>query len=214
MQLIQRFTVQFSLRNSKQPLSNIPQVHFVRTEICGKAVLGVGDKIISHCILIKSTSSRRIDMANDNGLSQMVDKPTRTTSTTSSVLDLFLTNLPDMVNRMEIIPGISDHDIPFLDISTRVRLNKKTPCKIHLYHKGNIDGLTASLSNFSEGCCERYASQESWDVEAVWISFKEAVLHAIDTHIPTKQITSKKQSLPWITQGIKKAIRKRDTLFK
>ena len=39
-----------------------------------------------------------IDMANDNGLSQMVDKPTRTTSTTSSVLDLFLTNLPDMVN--------------------------------------------------------------------------------------------------------------------
>ena len=149
-----------------------------------------------------------IDMANDNGLSQMVDKPTRTTSNTSSVLDLFLTNLPDMVNRMEIIPGISDHDIPLLDISTRVRLNKKTPRKIHLYHKGNIEGLTASLSNFSEGFCERYASQESWDVEAMWISFKEAVLHAIDTHIPTEQITSKKQSLPWITQGIKKAIRK------
>ena len=144
----------------------------------------------------------------------MVDKPTRTTSNTSSVLDLFLTNLPDMVNRMEIIPGISDHDIPFLDISTRVRLNKKTPRKIHLYHKGNTEGLTASLSNFSEGFCERYASQESWDVEAMWISFKEAVLHAIDTHIPTKQITSKKQSLPWITQGIKKAIRKRDRLFK
>ena len=100
----------------------------------------------------------------------------------------------------------------FLDISIRVRLNKKTPRKIHLYHKGNIDGLTASLSNFSEGFCERYESQESWDVEAMWISFKVAVLHAIDTHIPTKQITSKKQSLPWITQWIKKAIRKRDTL--
>ena len=67
---------------------------------------------------------------------------------------LILTNLPDMVNRMEIIPGISDHEISFLDISTRVRLNKKTPRKIHLYHKGNIEGLIASLSDCSEGFCE------------------------------------------------------------
>ena len=39
-----------------------------------------------------------IEMANDHGLSQIVDKPTRTTSTTSNILDIFLTNCPDMVN--------------------------------------------------------------------------------------------------------------------
>ena len=79
-----------------------------------------------------------IEMANDHGLSQIVDKPTRTTSTTSNILDIFLTNCPDMVNRCEIIPGISNHDIPLLDISTRIILNSRSPHKIYQYHKATL----------------------------------------------------------------------------
>ena len=39
------FTVQFSLRNSKQPMSNISQVHFKRAETVNKGYSGSGVRI-------------------------------------------------------------------------------------------------------------------------------------------------------------------------
>ena len=80
-----------------------------------------------------------IDIANDNSLTQMVDKPTRLTDTASSTLDLFFTNCPNMVNWCEVIPGISDHDIPLLDVSTRITLNKTTPRIVCQYHNADFD---------------------------------------------------------------------------
>ena len=43
-------------------------------------------------------SNQLLDLAHDLGLSQIVDKPTCITETTESILDLFLTNVPEMVN--------------------------------------------------------------------------------------------------------------------
>ena len=146
-----------------------------------------------------------IDMVNDHGLTQMVDKPTRTTSTTSNTLDIFLTNTPDMVNRCEIIPGISDHDIPLLDVSSRV---------VFQYHKADFDAIVKTIDHFGSSFGKKYASTEDWDVEEMWESFKQAVLQVMDSYIPTKTLSSKKQSPPWINRPIKLAIRKRNWLFK
>ena len=55
-----------------------------------------------------------INIANDKGLEQMVDKPTRV----NNVLDLFLTTHPSLVEKSTVLPGLSDHDgIPFIVIS-------------------------------------------------------------------------------------------------
>ena len=155
-----------------------------------------------------------IDLVNDHGLTQMVDKPTRTTSTTSNILDIFLTNTPDMVNRCETIPGISDHDIPFLDVSSRVILNKKAPRKIYQFHKADFDAIVKTIANFGSTFCQKYAHSKSWNVEEMWEGFKQAILQAMDLYIPTKTISSKKQSPPWIDRPIKLAIKKRNRLFK
>ena len=160
-----------------------------------------------------SICEQLIDMANDHGLSQMVDTPTRTTSTASNILDIFLTNSPSMVNRCEVIPGISDHDIPLLDVSTRVILNKKNPRKTFQYHKANFEELTTEIRDFGKDFCSKYAYSESWDVETMWSNFKGAIQKAMENHIPVKHTSSMKQSLPWITRKIKIAIRKRNTLF-
>ena len=133
-----------------------------------------------------------LDLANDHGLTQMVDKPTRTTATTSNILDIFMTSSPDMVNRCEVIPGISDHDIPLLDVSTRVLLNKRSPRKILQYHKANFEGLVKSLADFSTTFCRDFACSERWDVEAMWEGFKHAILKAMDEYIPTKLVSARK----------------------
>lgn len=55
---------------------------------------------------------RFTDILDDNGLTQIVDEPTRG----NNVLDLITTNYPSSFSRTEIIPGLSDHDIVYTEI--------------------------------------------------------------------------------------------------
>ena len=56
-----------------------------------------------------------INLLNDSGLTQLVTKPTRLENT----LDLMITNNPTRVNRTEILPGISDHEIVLCELDIR-----------------------------------------------------------------------------------------------
>jgi hypothetical protein len=161
-----------------------------------------------------NTATQLISIADDHGLTQMVDKPTRLTETTANTLDLFFTNCPSMVNRCEVIPGISDHDIPLLDVSTRIVLNKTAPRKVYQYHKANFDNIDKSITEFSRTFYNKYADKDSWDINVMWSEFKASVIETMDAHIPVKYINSRKQGVPWVTQKVKKEIRKRNNMFK
>lgn len=77
-----------------------------------------------------SVNMKFLDLIHDNHVEQKVSFPTRK----DHVLDLFLTNRPLLVNRCEPIPGISDHDIVYIDITAKI--NKPTQRKIYLREKG------------------------------------------------------------------------------
>ena len=62
-----------------------------------------------------------INLLNDNGLTQLVTKPTRLENT----LDLMKTNNPTRVNRTEILPGISDHDVVLCELDITPTTNKQ-----------------------------------------------------------------------------------------
>ena len=53
---------------------------------------------------------------------------------------------------------------------------------------------------------------ESKSVNKLWLDFKTALQKGIDKFVPKKTISSK-PSLPWMTQEIRRNIRKRDSLF-
>ena len=57
-------------------------------------------------------SNQLLKIAKDNYIEQMVIdiEPTRITEDTENVLELFFSNNSSLVNRVEIIPGISDHE--------------------------------------------------------------------------------------------------------
>ncbi len=48
----------------------------------------------------------------------------------------------------------------------------------------------------------------------MWSEFKASVIETMDAHIPVKYINSRKQGVPWVTQKVKKEIRKRNNMFK
>ena len=65
------------------------------------------------------------------------------------------------------------------------------------------------ISNFASDFMTNY---ENLDVEQLWNSFKSAINQGISKFVPIKRFEVKK-SLPWITQEIKRLMRKRDKLF-
>lgn len=52
-----------------------------------------------------------LDICQNNYLEQVVTKPTHITATSQSTLDLFFTTNSSLVNKVEVIPDISDHEI-------------------------------------------------------------------------------------------------------
>jgi hypothetical protein len=63
-----------------------------------------------------------MNIVNDHGLEQLVQEPTREDNT----LDLFLTNCPQLVLRVEVVPGLSDHDIPYCEFNVHTDAEEET----------------------------------------------------------------------------------------
>ena len=59
----------------------------------------------------------------DTGSDQIVRFPTRG----ESILDVFLTSHPYLIEKCKTVPGVSDHDIVFVEASTRATRTKNLP---------------------------------------------------------------------------------------
>lgn len=53
-----------------------------------------------------TTSERLLEVLNEHGLNQLVRESTRRQSDSQSILDLVLTNNMNMVNTINLVPGI------------------------------------------------------------------------------------------------------------
>ena len=74
-------------------------------------------------------------------LEQMLTSPTRG----QKILDLFFTTNPTLVNKISIMPGLSDHDIVLVEVNSHPEIIKQVPRDIPLYKKTNWDKLKQSM---------------------------------------------------------------------
>ena len=115
---------------------------------------------------------------SDFNLSQMVRDPTRQ----GNILDLFLTTNHTLVNSVNVIPGLSDHNIVKWLVDTKPVSTKKAPRKVHLYRKADWVSLRAMI----EFCNSFVLSYVGKSVETLWLQFKEALNTGIQKFIPSK----------------------------
>jgi len=87
------------------------------------------------------------EVLNDSNLTQTVSLPTRD----SNILDLFFTTNPTLVQRVSILPGISDHDIVQIQVNTSAKILFQKPRSISPYKKANWDGVKQALHQDSYG---------------------------------------------------------------
>ena len=146
-----------------------------------------------------------VNLLDDFSLVQMVNEPTRG----ENVLDLFLTSNHTLVNEVKVSPGIADHDIVVASINIKPNISKQVPRKVPLFKKANWTDFRTYMNEKKDEILKNL-HQEC--VEVIWSAFKNALQSGISKYIPVKKFGTKR-SLPWITQEIKRLVRKRDSLY-
>ena len=143
-----------------------------------------------------------LDYLDGSGMQQIVNFSTRNNST----LDLFLSNRPSLINRCTSLPGISDHDIVFVESDATPRRIKPVRRKIYLWkHASSLDMKEECIGFQNEFI---YKHSSSSDVAGMWDDIKSFLLNVLEKHVPSK-MTSTRFNQPWITSSVKRLTRKK-----
>ena len=151
------------------------------------------------------------NILNSFGYSQLMQDATRTTKTTSTIIDHIITNRPDIISSSGVRPcGISDHDALFLIRNTRAQ-KLRAPPKVITVRKYKRFNMVDFQSDLKEIPME-YIKHVSKDVNEVWLRWKAFFLDISDKHAPVTKIKVKGNSLPYVTSELRALIKTRDYL--
>ena len=154
---------------------------------------------------------RLLSVAKDNFLEQMVMESTRITEDTENVLDLFFSNNPSLVNRVEVIPGISDHETIYIESSLSPSKAKTPPRQVFIYNKADFTSIKAKLRRVKE---EFLSMEPIATTQELWNKFRSTVSDLMTKYIPTKILSGKKIKKPWINRKITVLMHRREKLFR
>lgn len=100
---------------------------------------------VPHLSQFSTESNNCLSICYNFHLKQIVNQPTRISSSTSSVLDLALTTVPDLVTYLLCLPKLSDHSLLHFTINVHV------PHR-HNYTKHIRDYAAADLGPSAKNC--------------------------------------------------------------
>ena len=145
-------------------------------------------------------------------MSQLVTEPTRETLTSSTLIDVILTTIPEQHKSTSVVKvSMSDHYC----VQTILRKNSTSKMCHNLvtykdYKKFVKHDFLQDISNaFYE--CPALASN---DVPEMWEHFKSKFLEISNKHVPKVTRRLKKRFKPWVTHDITQLMYKRDYLKK
>ena len=141
---------------------------------------------------------------------QLIDKPTRVTATSRSLLDVVLVSNKDIVLTSGVLDlTISDHYLVYVVLD--MKLPKLPPTYI----------TTRSFKNYTADQFSSDIAQVPWATVELMDSvddrvnaFNDLFLTCVDNHAPIKTLKLKRKSNPSITPEIKERIRTRNELHK
>ncbi|XP_057305259.1 uncharacterized protein LOC130642190 [Hydractinia symbiolongicarpus] len=147
---------------------------------------------------------------NVHGFKQLINKPTRTSSTSSTTIDLFFTNCSDNFHCTDVFPtSLSDHDM--VGGIRRIH-NIKHPMR------------TLKCRNYTNYVPENLfydVSEIAWrpvydasDVNSAVTYFNSKLRDSFDKHAPLIEKRVKSRPCKWLTSKIKSQMNNRDKLHR
>ena len=139
---------------------------------------------------------------------QLITEPTRITSTSKSLIDLFITNNNDRIIKSGVYPlSISDHCIIYA--IRKIGIPRKQPKFI----------TTRSFKRFVKEKFLQDLSTANWpdldeidDVNMAWSSWRTIFIGIVDKHAPMRTIRSRNKPAAWISSALKQQMYSRDVL--
>ena len=128
-----------------------------------------------------------------------------------SILDLFITTNPTIVDNVSITPGLSDHDIVLTKSNFKPEVLKQVPRNIHLYKKADWEQLKQSMRDVIIEL--KQFDVATTTVQSMWDTFPNGLEQGIDKFIPIRKAGTW-DGFPWINQEIRRLMRKRDKPYK
>ena len=144
-------------------------------------------------------------LVQDCFLTQFVDKPTRG----SAVLDLLLSNDPNMVEEVESGEhfGASDHNIVCAKILLRVRV-QDSRVRLLDFRKANLEGMRRELGDVDwETLTTGQSASEKWE------TFKDQMCRVQSKYIPMRCKTRSRKRPGWLSSEIRNAITEKQKIF-
>ena len=142
-------------------------------------------------------------------LSQIISEPTRIPSNT--LLDPILTNAPHLITQTGTLdPFCSDHKPVYTTLTFQKIPRTTYKRKIWIYEQGNYDAFRNSLKTMN---WDLITSDDHSIHESVTL-FTNKLTNTAQEHIPHKQCTIRTNDKPWMTNTIRRHIRKRRRIHK
>ncbi|MCG8113231.1 MAG: reverse transcriptase domain-containing protein, partial [Candidatus Thiodiazotropha taylori] len=163
-------------------------------------------------ILKQSANKKVTDICQQFSLHQLIDEPTHFTESSSSILDLFLTGNKNNV----LLSGVGE---PFLGQNIRYHCpiycvltfqKVSTPVytrKIYLYNRGNYEAFSNDLEETD------WQSLKNNDIDTYAGNITNNIYQLANKHIPNKIIKIRQSDPPWLSNDIKKLIRKKKRFY-
>lgn len=153
----------------------------------------------------KVAAERLLEINDEFGMQQMVTEPTRG----DSVLDLVITNNPNIVKSTRVQDGLSDHDLVIADFNLAVRRPKKPRRNIYLRNKADIEKIRKDMEDYQE----KYKQlNDTVPVQEKWDHLEKEIKRIMDEHVPSKTSTNRR-NIPWFNRSLRRRTKKRQKLY-
>ncbi len=158
------------------------------------------------CTASTRATNQLCDTVEDHSLQQLVLEPTRC----GNVLDLLLTNRPDMVLKVEVVDNFSDsdHDAVHFIVQVGRKVTPRSKRKVHIFRRADFEQFRNLLATVPWDCCFLEGS-----IEGGWMKFKDLLLSVADQCIPKTSLRARKRK-NWLSEDTLRMIRKKKRAFK
>ena len=169
-----------------------------------KNIIMTGDLNADPLTLEGRKLSRLCD-ANDFTLH--IDQPTRITENSSTILDQFISNIPQHITSSNVLAPLSTNDHCTITMSLSFKKQKSCAYKrlIWLYDRGNFEEMNTKIKNYDWNICF-----DSNDIDIVCQNWTTSFLNLARQSIPNKLVEIRPKDTAWYNSELRKLKRSKD----
>ena len=144
------------------------------------------------------------------GLECLIKDPTRITPTSETLLDVILTNKPELFKTSGVLnPEMSDHHLVYWIMKERVSQHERKVVTFRSTRTLDVEKLNEDLS------CAPWNVMDTFDtLDEKYLLWESLLNTIVEKHMPTKRMRFRKVDVPYMTPKWKRAIKMKRTFAK